>query len=73
MLEKTLYTHATEASGPQLRDALNRIGQIILDGLRHGYFRCSISSEIGKNNRRDLVIEAGKSHKFTIPEHELPR
>ena len=24
-------------------------------------------------NRRELVIEAGKSHKFTIPEDELPR
>ncbi|WP_417719570.1 hypothetical protein [Salipiger sp.] len=33
----------------------------------------AISSGIGKNNRRDLVIEAGKSHKFTIPEEELPR
>jgi hypothetical protein len=73
MLKKTLHTHATETSGPQLRDALNVIGQIILDGLCHGYFRCSISSEIGKNNRRELVIEAGKSHKFTVPEDELPR
>ena len=27
----------------------------------------------GKGNRRELVIEAGKSHKFTIPEDELPR
>ena len=27
---------------------------------------------IGKGNRRELVIEAGKSHKFTIPEEELP-
>jgi len=28
---------------------------------------------LGKGNRRDLVVEAGKSHKFTIPEEELPR
>jgi hypothetical protein len=32
-----------------------------------------VTSAIGKNNKRDLVIEAGKSHKFTIPEDELPR
>jgi hypothetical protein len=73
MLEKPEHTHSGEAGGPQFREALNRIGQIVLDGLRHGHFRCAISSGIGKNNRRDLVIEAGKSHKFTIPEDELPR
>jgi hypothetical protein len=73
MLEKPPHTHSSETHGPQLREALDRIGQIVLDGLRHGHFRCAISSGIGKNNRRDLVIEAGKSHKFTIPEDELPR
>jgi hypothetical protein len=73
MLEESLHSHAVENGGPQLREALERIGQIVLDGLRHGHFRCSISSSIGKNNRRELVVEAGKSHKFTIPEEELPR
>ena len=34
---------------------------------------CSIACEIGNGNRRELVIEAGKTHKFTIPEEELPR
>ncbi len=73
MLEKFLHSRDCKSGGPQLREALDRMGQIVLDGLRHGHFRCSISSEIGKNNRRELVIEAGKSHKFTIPENELPR
>ena len=40
--------------------------------IRHGHFRCKISSGIGKGNRRELVIEAGMSHKFNIPEEELP-
>ena len=73
MFEKPPHPYAGESGGPQLREALDRIGQIVLDGLRHGHFRCAISSGIGKNNRRDLVIEAGKSHKFTIPEDVLPR
>jgi hypothetical protein len=73
MLEQTPHTKAGEAGGPQFREALDRIWQIVLDGLRHGHFRCAISSGIGKGNRRDLVTEAGKSHKFTIPEDELPR
>ena len=70
MREKTPHPNDGLSNGPQLRQALD---QIVLDGLRHGHFRCAISGPIGKNNKRDLVIEAGKSHKFTIPEVELPR
>lgn len=73
MLERTPFSDTYPTSGPQLRQALDQIDQIVLDGLRHGHFRCTISSGIGKNDRRDLVIEAGKSHKFTIPVDELPR
>jgi hypothetical protein len=73
MLEKPLPPSTVETGGPQYREALAQVVRIMLDGLRHGHFRCSISSGIGKNNRRDLVVEAGKSHKFTIPEEELPR
>ena len=73
MSEELRPPDRNEAIGPQLNDALNSISQIVLEGLRHGHFRCAISSEIGKNKRRNLVIEAGKSHKFTIPEDELPR
>jgi hypothetical protein len=58
---------------PQYREAVNRLCQVVLDGLRHGYFRYAISGSMGKGNRRELVIEAGKSYKFTIPEEELPR
>jgi Zn-dependent peptidase ImmA (M78 family) len=73
MIEKLPHhDNAEAAGGPQLREALDRIAQIILDGLSHGHFRCVISSGIGKNNRRNLVVEAGKSYKFTIPENELP-
>ena len=54
------------------REAINRLIEVVMDGLRHGHFRCAITSAIGKNNRRDLVIEAGKSQKFTIPEDDLP-
>jgi hypothetical protein len=61
------------AGGPQFREALDCLLKIVRDGVRHGHFRCSISSGIGKHSRRELVIEAGMSHKFTIPEDELPR
>jgi hypothetical protein len=63
---------AGRSCGPQAYAALDRIIDVVLDGLRHGHFRCTISSAIVKNNKRDFVIEAGKSHKFTIPEDDLP-
>ena len=58
---------AGHSGGPQFREAFERLDQVVLDGLRHGHFRCAISSCIGKGNRRELVIEAGKSHKFNDP------
>ena len=54
--------------GRQLREALDRIEGLVVDGLRHGFFDYSIACEMGQ-----LVIRAGKSHKFTIPEEEVPR
>ncbi len=73
MLEKSSHTSSQASCGSQLREALDQIGKIVLDGLSHGHFRATVSSAVGKGNRRELVIEAGKSHKFTIPEDELPR
>ena len=36
-------------------------------------FALSIACEIANGGKRQLVIRAGKSHKFTIPEDEVPR
>ena len=63
----------THSSGAQFRDALACLKQVVLDGLQHGFFDYSIACEIGNGGKRHLVIRAGKSHKFTIPEDELPR
>ena len=73
MHNEPIQTGAGPSGGPQFREAIERLIQIVLDGLRHGHFRCVISSGVAKGNRRELVIEAGKSHKFNIPEEELPR
>jgi hypothetical protein len=73
MHEKPNHTSDLTSGGPQLREVLDQINQIVLEGLSHGYFRATVTSVVGKENRRELVIEAGKSYKFTIPEDELPR
>ena len=57
----------------QIAEALAYLEKLVVDGLRHGFFECSIACEIGTGGKRQLVIRAGKSHKFTIPEDELPR
>jgi hypothetical protein len=57
----------------QIAEAFALLEKIVLDGLRHGFFDCSIECEIVDGRKRILVIRAGKSHKFYIPEDELRR
>jgi hypothetical protein len=57
----------------QIAEALTFLEKIVVDGLQHGFFDCSIEIRIGNGRKRDLVIRAGKAHKFIIPEDELPR
>jgi hypothetical protein len=56
-----------------VRDALDCLEGVVVDGLQHGFFQCSIEGEIGNGGKRQVVIRAGKSYKFTIREDELPR
>lgn len=55
----------------QLSEALASLERLVVDGLQHGFFEYSISCETAHGRKRHLVIRAGKSHKFTIPENEL--
>ena len=55
-----------------IAEALLLLERIVIDGLQHGFFDCSIECETIKGKRM-LVIRAGKSHKFYICEDELPR
>lgn len=61
------------SGGRQFREALGFLERLVTEGLRHGFFDCSVRGEIGAGGKRHLVIRAGKHHKFTIPEDELPR
>jgi hypothetical protein len=57
----------------QFGEALAHLEKVVVEGLRHGFFEYAIACEIGNGGKRQLVIRAGKSHKFIIPEDELPR
>jgi hypothetical protein len=46
---------------------------ILIDGIKHGFFSGSISVQSPRSDRREVLISAGKSHKFTIKIDDLPR
>jgi hypothetical protein len=56
-----------------LQAALARLQEIVLDGLSHGFFEYRVTCEVITGKKRRLVIWAGKSHRFTIPEDDLRR
>jgi hypothetical protein len=64
---------SSRAGGGQLREALDRIEGLIVDGLRHGFFDCTVHCEIVGGGKRQLIVRSGKSEKFTIREDEVPR
>jgi hypothetical protein len=66
-------TKKDEESVSRVREALDHIEDVVVDGLKHGFFQYTIKSEVVKDKKRILVVEAGKSEKFTIREDELPR
>src|SRR5258708_33541359 len=61
------------AKSGQVREALDRLEGLVVDGLKHGFFDYSVACEVANGGKRPLVIRAGKSHKVTIPENEVPR
>ena len=69
----TTISSGARAHRGQFAEALAHLERVVVEGLRHGFFGCSIACEIGTGGKRQLVIRAGKSHKFTIPEEELAR
>jgi hypothetical protein len=73
MVEPQTDPQFERAKNGQVREALDRLETLIVDGLKHGFFDYSIICKVANGGKRELVIRAGKSHKFTIPEDEVPR
>ncbi len=57
---------------PPVASALELIERLLIDGLRHGHFEFEMKCEAGTGGRRLLIIKAGKSHRFSITESEVP-
>jgi hypothetical protein len=55
----------------QVDRALGKLREIVLQGLDHGFFECTIIGEIIKEQKRRLLIKAGNSFQFVIAADEL--
>ena len=49
------------AKSGQVREALDRLEGLVVDGLKHGFFDYSIACEIAKGGKRQLVIRRAKA------------
>lgn len=59
------HGHNVPAEG--LTEAMSKVTEIILDGLRHGFFEMALSCEIGADKKRTLTVKSGKSYRFVVP------
>ena len=55
----------------QLAKAMAKIEAEVREGLRHGHFEITIASTVGNEGVRELVVKAGKNHRFRIAKDEL--
>ena len=71
MIPKHLHPSAqnTEPSAPanELEAAMAQVLGELREGLIHGFFDYSMSSEIVGGGKRRFTLRAGKSHRFVIP------
>lgn len=50
--------------------AIAKIETEVREGVSHGHFDLAISCKIGNSGKRELLVKAGKNHKYLIPEPE---
>ena len=72
-------TNATAKRAQEVTSALpidrdiSRILAEIHEGLRHGYFEFTLNCEVIGQERRRLILSAGKSHQFVISKDDCQR
>jgi hypothetical protein len=72
MHEMNISPTALRVYSTPVRSALDLIERLLVEGIKHGHFDYSITCETGTGGRRLLIVKAGKSHKFSITEPDVP-
>jgi hypothetical protein len=72
MPEANFFPTAMRVYSAPIRSAFDLIESLLVEGIKHGHFDYSITCETGTGGRRLLIVRAGKSHKFSIMEPDVP-
>jgi hypothetical protein len=72
MPEANILPTAPRVYSAPMRSALDLIERLLVEGIKHGHFDYSITCETGIGGRRLLIVKAGKGHKFSIMEPDVP-
>jgi hypothetical protein len=72
MTKENISPSAPRVYSAPVRSALDLIERLLVEGIKHGHFDYSITCEIGTGGRRLLIVKAGKGHKFSIMEPDVP-
>jgi hypothetical protein len=72
MREMNISPAALRVYSAPVRSALDLVESLLVEGIKHGHFDYSITCETGTGGRRLLIVKAGKSHKFSIMEPDVP-
>jgi hypothetical protein len=57
----------------QLAKALEQIEAEVRDGLSHGHSELVIQCRVVSENKHELLVKAGKKHRFLITKDELAK
>ena len=55
----------------ELQPVMKKLESEIREGMRHGFFELFVACEVIPGGKRRLIIRAGKSYQFVIPEEEV--
>ena len=72
-MRETIPSRQTRTYSQPVQSALDLIEGLLVEGIQHGHFSYEMTCETGTNGRRLLIVKAGKSHKFSITEPDVPR
>ena len=58
-------------SSNQFQQAKSKMDEVFTELAKHGFFDFSVSGKKVKDRRVEVIISAGKEHKYTIPADQL--
>lgn len=64
---------AAPPADSECRRALQKLEEVVLDGLRHGFCEITLSCQTIKEKKRRFVITAGNRYQFTISIDEIEK